>query len=181
MAILCAHFYPLLKFREHSSEVWKIMVELCQSCVRSRRKIRGYCCDHFGFLPVWEDGKENALDSSPEICVMPSLTPSRTHTHTFVLQRKSCQKISTLQRNSTKKAAYHHIEKLEPANVWHFDSHSHLWAGFSCILAKPKSLNRAYRKTLFVAAKSRCQKVVCLSWQHHDKHPPPSGDTPRAR
>lgn len=61
MAILCAHFYPLLKFREHSSEV--------------------YCCDHFGFLPVLEDGKENALDSSPEIRVMPSLTPSRTHTH----------------------------------------------------------------------------------------------------
>lgn len=81
MAILCAHFYPLLKFREHSSEVWKIMVELCQSCVRRSRKIRGYCCDHFGFLPVLEDGKENALDSSPEIRVMPSLTPSRTHAH----------------------------------------------------------------------------------------------------
>lgn len=87
MAILCGNFYPLLKFREDSSEVWKILVELCQSCVRRSRKIGGYFCDHFGFLPVLEDGKENALDSSPEIRVMPSRTPSRTHTHLFYSAR----------------------------------------------------------------------------------------------
>lgn len=125
MAILCAHFYPLLKFREHSSEVWKIMVELCQSCVKRSRKIRGYCCDHFGFLPELEDGKENALDSSPEIRVMPSLTPSRTHTHLFYSARVA-KKDRLYSEIQPKKAAYHHIEKLEPANVWHFDSHSHL-------------------------------------------------------